>query len=352
MSKKRTRELGVPLEGVPGPFNALTDVPGVEVGHVTVLSDPPAAGAIRTGVTAIHPRGRNSSDPVYASYFRMNGAGELTGTAWIEEAGLLEGPVVFTNTLAVGTAHTALVRWWVARGHDPSTGFPLPVVGETWDGYLNDIGAMAVGPSHVLAALREARPGPISEGNVGGGTGMSAFGFKGGIGTASRSVRTGSAEFQLGVLVQANHGERGQLRICGRSVPMPPAREEAPPGEQGSVLVLVGTDAPLDAHDLARVARRAPLGLARTGSVAGDRSGDLVLAFATGRVPPRDRHAGRLAEGLGHAALDPFFSATVEATEEAVLNALIAAEPMVGYRGRRVESLSHETVRRTFQPPP
>ncbi len=351
MSKPRTRELGVPLDGTPGPLNALTDVPGVEVGHVTLISDPPARGAVRTGVTAIHPRGRDASDAVYASYFRMNGAGELTGTAWIEEAGVLEGPVAFTNTLAVGTAHSALVRWWVDRGHDPAREFPLPVVGETWDGYLNDIGALAVEPAHVLAALREARPGPVPEGSVGGGTGTSAFGFKGGIGTASRTVRTGSAEYRLGVLVQANHGDRGQLRICGRTVPAPPAREEAPTGEQGSVLVLVGTDAPLDAHDLARLARRAPLGLARTGSVAGDLSGDLVLAFATGRVPPRARDPGRLAEGLGHSALDPFFSATVEATEEAVLNALVAAETMVGYRGHRVEALSHETVRRSFRTP-
>lgn len=351
----RARDLGVPLEGTPGPFNALTDVPGVEVGHVTIVRDPPEGaggpGTARTGVTAVHPGGRSSRSPVYASWFRMNGAGELTGTAWIDESGLLEGPVVFTNTLAVGAAHTALVRWWLDAGNDPSSAFPLPVVGETWDGYLSDIASLPVEPVHVLAALTDARSGPLPEGNVGGGTGMVTFGYKGGIGTSSRKVEVGSASYLVGALVQANFGRRGQLTIAGRKLPPLPTPTAETSSEQGSVLVLIGTDAPLDAIDLARLARRAPLGLARTGSVAGDQSGDLVLAFATGLDPPPLRDVTHAPRPLGHRELDPLFSATVEATEEAVLNALVAAETMVGFRGHRVEALPPADVAALFAGP-
>jgi L-aminopeptidase/D-esterase-like protein len=340
--------VGVPFDGVPGPLNAITDVAGVEVGHVTLIAgEGPlivGEGPIRTGVTAILPRGNVSASPVFAGWFALNGAGEMTGTAWIEESGLLYGPVMLTNTHSVGIVRDTVIAWQVANGRMPGA-FSLPVVAETWDGWLNDANGFHVKAPHVFEALDNARPGPIAEGNVGGGTGMICHQFKGGIGTASRTLDTGS---RLGVLVQANHGLRHQLRVAGIPVGQDLTEAALANEESGSIIIVVATDAPLLPHQLKAVAKRAALGLARTGSVAGIHSGDLFLAFSTANLDGADVGETASVRMLGLGQISAVFEASVQATEEAILNALIAAETMIGIEGRVVRALPHDRLRQVL----
>jgi D-aminopeptidase len=365
----RARDLGIVIgEGRPGPSNAITDVAGVRVGHTTLISgDGPLVvgeGPIRTGVTVILPHdGDVWSEPVFAGAHTLNGNGELTGLEWIREAGLLAGAIGITNTHSVGVVRDALVHAAV-KSRDPGALFwALPVVGETWDGRLNDIDGQHVRPEHVDAALAGAAAGPVAEGNVGGGTGMICHEFKGGIGTASRRLPDDLGGWTVGVLVQANYGRRGLLRIDGvpvgeeipvDEVPSPNSRvrrglAELPPGS-GSIIGIVATDAPLLPHQCARLAHRAPLGLARTGGFGATTSGDLFLAFATGNrgMPAseaRPEGNGVMSlRGLVDPALDPLFEATVEATEEAIVNALVAAETMAGRDGHTAHRLPHDRL--------
>lgn len=357
-AKPRARELGVPFDGTPGPLNAITDVAGVAVGHVTLISGSGklevGRGPVRTGVTAILPRGQGaSSPPVFAGVFSLNGNGEMTGTAWIEESGFLDSPILLTNTHSVGMARDAVIAWQTrALGKDlPNVFWSLPVVTETWDGWLNDINGFHVKPEHVFSALEGARGGSVAEGSVGGGTGMVCYEFKGGIGTASRRLAADLGGYTVGVLVQANHGIRRQLLIAG----VPVGREigggvrkfaganpldlaGASAGEVGSIIIIVATDAPLLPHQLKRLARRASLGLARTGSVSGNGSGDLFLAFSTANraVARAETSANEFnprpvtVETLTNGAMSPLFESTVEAVEEAIVNALVAGETMTG----------------------
>ncbi len=346
--RPRARDLGVPFEGTPGALNAITDVAGVEVGLVTLISgDGPLVvgkGPVRTGVTAILPRGKRSNDPVMAGWFSMNGNGEMTGTTWIREGGFLEGPIFITNTHSVGTVRDASIAWALKRGatHQP---WSLPVVAETWDGALNDIDGFHVTPAHVFQALDGAKSGPAAEGNVGGGTGMICYQFKCGTGTASRTVAAG---YTVGVLVQANHGRRPELRIAGVPVgadlPLPPPRGGNDP-EQGSIIIVIGTDAPLLPHQLERIARRASLGLARTGATSGNGSGDIFIAFSTANAKAAANPDVAHVEMLSNERISALFAATVQATEEAIVNALVAGETMRGADGRVVESLPHDTLR-------
>jgi len=356
--KPRARDLGVPFDGTPGPLNAITDVAGVTVGHTTLVEgDGPLVvgkGPVRTGVTVILPRGSASlQEPVFAGWFALNGNGEMTGTTWVGESGFLEGPVAVTNTHSVGVVRDALVAWRARSAPDPSGyWWSLPVVAETWDGYLNDINGFHVKDRHVFGALEAARAGAVDEGNVGGGTGMVCYGFKGGIGTASRRLGHAAGVYTVGVLVQANFGRRPQLRVAGVPVglevpdetPQALARDAERRGDLGSIIVIVATDAPLLPHQLDRVARRVPLGLARTGSTSGNGSGDIFTAFSTA-----NRGAFR-ASGVAELTMipneeiSPIFDATVQATEEAIINALVTAEPMTGVDGRRVIALPHDRL--------
>jgi D-aminopeptidase len=304
-------------------------------------------------VTAVLPRGAESLErPVFAAWFALNGNGEMTGTTWIEESGQLEGPVMLTNTHSVGTVHQATIAWRVAQAGADATGYfwSLPVVAETWDGYLNDINGFHVTPEHVNAALDGALGGPVAEGNVGGGTGMVCYEFKGGIGTASRAVEVLGSSYTVGVLVQANYGIREQLRIAGVPVGQH-LRENRVYSEPdpdadgtGSIIVVIGTDAPLLPHQLKRVARRAALGLGRNGSIASNGSGDIFIAFSTA-----DDSLGAVDRLLNHRSvpndeIDPLFSATVQAVEEAIVNALVAARDMTGDRGHTVTALPHDAL--------
>lgn len=351
----RARELGITIGTLPaGPANAITDVVGVEVGYSTLIREQ----GVRTGVTVVLPfRGREN---LFAGFHRLNGNGEMTGIHWIRESGMLTTPIAITNTLGVGAAHEGLIRAWIAEaGADAEPdGWSLPVVAETYDGLLNDILGLHVRPEHVREAIDDARSGAIAEGNVGGGTGMICHGFKGGTGTASRRVVVAEAEYTVGVLVQANHGRRSQLRINGVPagerigpdvVPLPAVAAEG----QGSIIVVVATDAPLLPGGCDRLAQRAALGIGRTGGVGEDSSGDLILAFATGnRDLPGDApgeaatYAVRAVHG-GH--MNGLFAAVVEATEEAIVNALLAAETMTGHRGATVHALPPEVVRRVLR---
>src|SRR6266403_48010 len=357
----RARDLGVPFDGTPGKFNAITDVPGVEVGYTTLISGEGklevGKGPVRTGVTAILPRGRDAmNDPVFAGYFSLNGNGEMTGTAWVEESGFLEGPIVLTNTHSVGVARDAVIAWRLAHGGPDAEGFAwsLPVVAETWDGWLNDVDGFHVKPEDVAHAIEAAQSGAIEEGSVGGGTGMICYEFKGGTGTASRMIPVaavasrGSSEtkqFAIGVLVQANCGRRPQLTIrgleVGKKIPGSVYKQET-----GSIIIVVATDAPLLPHQLKRLARRASLGLARTGSVSGNGSGDLFIAFSTANPkaanPDRLTHA---VETVPNDLLDPIFSAVVQATEEAIVNALVDNHDMTGRDGHQVPALPRDRVR-------
>ena len=358
-NKPRARDLGIPFDGHPGPLNAITDVPAVEVGYTTIVSGEGklevGSGPIRTGVTAILPRGRQSSDPVFAGWYSLNGNGEMTGTTWIEESGFLEGPIMITNTHSVGTVRDAVIAWQANRGHRDQT-WSLPVVAETWDGYLNDINGFHVQREHVFNALDHAAGGPIAEGNVGGGTGMICYEFKGGTGTASRRVPIGNEAYFVGVLVQANFGVRHQLQIAG--VPIgKELRDHAPHtqgrdmyNETGSIIAVVATDAPLLSHQLKRLARRVPLGLARTGSSSGDGSGDIFVAFSTanpGSANP-DNGMAQL-QMVSNGRISALFAATMLATEEAIVNAMAAAETMTGRDGRTVYTIPPERLQDTLR---
>jgi D-aminopeptidase len=345
-AKPRARDLGIPFEGTPGPLDAITDVAGVEVGLVTLIE----GDRVRTGVTVILPRGKTSTDPVMAGWFALNGNGEMTGTTWVKESGFLEGPVFITNTHSVGTVRDASIAW--ALQHGPTRQpWSLPVVAETWDGTLNDINGFHVKPEHVFRALDSATGGPVAEGNVGGGTGMICYQFKCGTGTASRKLDAAAGGYTVGVLVQANHGRRSELRIAGAPIgaELPLAAPRNRDDELGSIIIVVATDAPLLPHQLERVARRASLGLARTGATSGNGSGDIFIAFSTA-----NRGAGLAPEGnrtvtpvqmLSNDAINPVFSATVQATEEAIVNALVAGETMRGLNGRVVEAIPHDRLK-------
>jgi L-aminopeptidase/D-esterase-like protein len=349
-SKPRARDLGVPFDGNPGPLNAITDVKGVEVGETTLISgDGPlkvGIGPVRTGVTAILPRGKESRDAVFAGYFSLNGNGEMTGTHWVEDSGFLDGPVMITNTHSVGIIRDAVIQWKVKRGDADMEGYwwSLPVVAETWDGYLNDINGFHVTAEDAFHALDSAQSGPVQEGNVGGGTGMICNEFKGGIGTSSRVLSTKEGGYTVGALVQCNYGEREQLRIAG----IPVGREISGPKiwqqDTGSIIVVVATDAPLIPTQLKRLARRVALGVGRDGSYSGDGSGDLFIAFSTANPRAIDQKKKRQITMLPNGELDPLFLATVQATEEAVVNAMIAAEDMKGINNHFVPALPHDKL--------
>ena len=362
----RARDLGIPFEGTPGKLNAITDVPGVEVGYTTLISGEGklevGKGPVRTGVTAILPRGHASlNDPVYSGFFSLNGNGEMTGTAWMEESGFLEGPIVVTNTHSVGVARDAVIAWLVKQRTGSQNLWSLPVVAETWDGWLNDINGFHVKPEDVWHALDTAHGGAIEEGSVGGGTGMICYEFKGGNGTASRVVsvavaaggdpgsQKASRAYTVGVFLQANFGRRPQLMIAG----IPVGKEipgEVYKKENGSCIAVVATDAPLLPNQLKRLARRVSLGLARTGTISGNTSGDLFIAFsiANPNVASPDQITHDV-QTIPNDLMDPLFAGVVQATEEAVLNALIDNRSMTGRDNHRVEALPHDRLRQIMK---
>jgi L-aminopeptidase/D-esterase-like protein len=361
--KIRARQLGVPFDGQPGPLDAITDVAGVEVGATTLISGngplKVGEGPVRTGVTVILPRGKQSKEPVYANWFSLNGNGEMTGTTWIEEGGFLEGPVALTNTHSVGTVRDAMIAWGLKHGAQAQD-WSLPVVAETYDGFLNDINGFHVKPEHVFSALDNAHSGPVDEGNTGGGTGMVCYGFKGGTGTASRVLSKDLGGYTVGVLVQCNCGRRPQLTIAGvpvgREIPdgAPYAKLDAPPGSKatgdvGSIIIVVATDAPLLPHQLKRLARRASLGLARTGSTSGNGSGDIFLAFSTANSGADKSPGPNTVQTVSNDRISPIFTATVEATEEAIVNAMVGAETMIGRDGHIVHALPHEQLQQVLK---
>ena len=343
----RARDLGFIEGGRPGEHNAITDVPGVEIGYTTLVEDHGDA-RVRTGVTAILPRGRADAAPVAAGIHSLNGNGEMTGSVWIAESGSLSTPVLITNTHSVGAAHEGSIRWMLENVPGAPEQWLLPVVAETWDGRLNDINGLHVRPEHAVAALDAARPGPVAEGAVGGGTGMMCYGFKGGSGTASRLVELGGEEYAVGVFLQANFGRMDELVVRGVRVgpTLGAELDEAPspaPSGAGSVIVVVATDAPLLPGQCTALARRVSLGLARTGTGGSHFSGDIFLAFSTGnggaltsRFPEEPSFALDELQTIPWGRMDALYTAVVEATEEAVLNVLVAAETMVGHRGTAV----------------
>jgi D-aminopeptidase len=352
----RARDLGVPFEGTPGPLNAITDVVGVTVGQVTLIEDLAEGRKVRTGVTAIVPRGISTFDTaVYGGWFAMNGNGEMTGTPWVEESGQIDSPIALTNTHSVGVVRDAMIAWRVRAGEKTDASgywWSLPVIAETWDGELNDINGFHVRAEHLDRALNTATTGPVAEGNVGGGTGMICYEFKCGIGTASRRIPMADQNYTLGVLVQANYGLRDMLRIAG--VPVGQhirndrvySEDQPSAAETGSIIVVIGTDAPLLPHQLKRIARRAALGLGRMGSIAGNGSGDIFIAFSTANADALRGKPLAQSVSLGNDALDPLFGATVQATEEAIVNALVAARDMEGNAGHYAKALPHaELVR-------
>ena len=359
----RARDVGVPFEGTTGPLNAITDVGGVEVGHRTLVAGSGklvvGKGPVRTGVTAVFPRGRDSDDPVFAAWFTMNGNGEMTGTTWVEESGFLWGPVMITNTHSVGVVRDAVIEWIVRRGRMLRDEWSLPVVAETWDGGLNDINGFHVTKQDAWAAMDSARGGPVVEGSVGGGTGMVCNQFKGGIGTASRRLDPPDGGYTVGVLVQCNYGRRRSLRIAGLPVgqeivdlmpcraPCSGARSgrAAIPPDVGSIIIVVATDAPLLPHQLKRVARRAGLGVGRLGGVASNSSGDIFIAFSTANArASRDSGLAQVSM-VSNEQITPLFEATVQATEEAVVNAMVAARTMTGADDLTVYGLPHDRLR-------
>jgi L-aminopeptidase/D-esterase-like protein len=343
--------MGIPFDGMPGPLNALTDVPGVAVGHVTLVSGKgrckPGHGPVRTGVTAILPRGRDGGR-VFAAFFCLNGNGELTGAHWIRESGFLEGPVMLTNTHSVGTVRDAVIAWLV-KNNALRQPWVLPVVAETWDGYLNDINGFHVRAAHAFTALEKARPGPVDEGSVGGGTGMVCHEFKGGIGTASRRIDLSGTVFTLGVLVQANHGQRHLLRVAGIPVGRLIRENTLEKSADGSIVIIIATDAPLLPHQLKALALRASLGLGRTGSIAAHTSGDLFLAFSTAAIDESPTENFMNLRMIDNRHLSLFFEACVQAVEEAIINALVAAETMTGRDDRRVIALPRERTCRILK---
>ena len=354
-TKPRARDLGVPFDGAPGPLNAITDVKGVEVGHTTLISgDGPlkvGVGPVRTGVTAVLPRGKNSTDPVFAGWFTLNGNGEMTGTTWLEESGFLDGPVMITNTHSVGVVRDAVIAWRVKHGPPDEEGYwwSLPVVAETWDGYLNDVNGFHVKQEDAFHALDSARTGPVEEGNIGGGTGMICNEFKGGIGTASRVLDPKYGGYTIGVLVQCNYGQRTQLRIAGVPVGKEIPGQTVWKDDVGSIIVVVATDAPLIPTQLKRVAKRVSLGIARDGTYSGDGSGDIFVAFSIANPGAASTKGLHQLTMLPNYQLDPIFLATVQATEEAIINAMVAAETMTGVNGRTVIALPHDRLREVLK---
>jgi len=353
--KPRARDLGVPFDGAPGPLNAITDIKGVEVGHTTLISGngplKVGIGPVRTGVTAVLPRGKASNDAVFAAWFTLNGNGEMTGTTWVEDSGFLSGPVMITNTHSVGVVRDTVIDWRVRRG-DPDQEeywWSLPVVAETWDGDLNDINGFHVKPDDVFHALNTAHAGPVEEGNVGGGTGMVCNEFKGGIGTSSLVLDAKDGGYTVGVLVQCNYGRRDQLRIAGipvgREIPENPSRDK----EVGSIIVVVATDAPIIPTQLKRMVRRVSLGLGRDGSLASNGSGDIFIAFSTANPGADGAKGPHSITMLGNEDLNPLFLATVQATEEAIVNAMIAAETMTGINNHTVYALPHDRLREVLK---
>ncbi len=354
-SRPRARDLGVPFDGAPGAFNAITDVKGVEVGHTTLISGSGklvvGTGPVRTGVTAVLPRGKGSNDAVFAAWFTLNGNGEMTGTTWVEDSGFLEGPVMITNTHSVGVVRDAVIAWRVKQQKPDADGFwwSLPVVAETYDGYLNDINGFHVKPDDVFHALATADSGPVEEGSVGGGTGMVCNEFKGGIGTASRVLPAKQGGYTVGVLVQCNYGQRDQLRVAGvpvgKEIPENTIRDD----DTGSIIVVVATNAPLIPTQLKRVARRVSLGLGRDGSFSADGSGDIFIAFSTANpgLVAADKPTALTMLPNGH--MDSIFLATVQATEEAVINAMVAADTMTGINNHTVIGLPHDRLREVLR---
>jgi D-aminopeptidase len=358
----RARDLGIPFDGTPGQWNAITDVPGVEVGYQTLIR----GDSVRTGVTAIHPRGAaGAGDPVVAGFFSQNGNGEMTGLSWIEESGTFSGPVGITNTHAVGVVHAGIVAWTIKHHPRLAEVWLLPVAAETWDGYLNDINGHHVTEETAVAALEAAASGPVAEGSVGGGTGMNCYAFKGGSGTSSRLVSYAGTDYAVGVFVQANFGSRHELTLAGLPVGRlvtaddPMAEFSLAPDGSGSVIAIVGTNAPLLPAQCKALARRVTLGLARTGTAGSHYSGDLFLAFSTGNPGAITPGAGTRAAGdaddydvlrfVPWGALDPFYAAVVQATEEAVANALAAGEDMTGRDGHRSPGLPRAQVAELFR---
>jgi L-aminopeptidase/D-esterase-like protein len=357
--KPRARDLGILLDGTPGARNAITDVKGVEVGHTTLIRGNGELvvgnSSVRTGVTAILPRGKKY-DTVFAGICALNGNGEMTGSHWIEESGFLETPVLITNTHSVGVVRDAVVAWARERKfYEPTfkdLWFTLPVVAETFDGFLNDTNGFHVKPKHAAAALDDATAGAVAEGNVGGGTGMICHLFKGGIGTASRTTKAGHT---VGVLVQANHGTRARLTVAGVPVGreivdlLPEMKEPKAKGRDGSIIVVVATDAPLLPHQLKRVAWRVPLGIGLVGGLCENGSGDIFLAFSTANPGAAGRVGVKELKMLSNDAINTVFEATVQATEEAILNALVAAETMTGINGSTVHALPHDRLREALK---
>ena len=360
-TRVRARDLGVVFDGEPGKLNAITDVAGVEVGFSTIISGDGKLdvgnGPVRTGVTAIHPRGK-AYDPVFAGWFSLNGNGEMTGTTWVEESGFLEGPVMITNTHSVGTVRDAVIEWqFKNKLFDPLPGHPdvfwsLPVVAETYDGGLNDINGFHVKKKHVFEALDSATGGAVSEGNVGGGTAMNCHGFKCGTGTSSRVMPAESGGYTLGVLVQANYGTRDSLTISG----VPVGREITDlmfeshgVDDVGSIIVVVATDAPLMPHQLKRLARRVSMGIAKLGGYAGNGSGDIFIAFSTANEGAASRRENVSLEMLPNDQMSQLFLMTVQATEEAIVNALVAAETMTGINGNTSYAIPHDRLQEALR---
>ncbi|HMD08342.1 MAG TPA: P1 family peptidase [Candidatus Acidoferrum sp.] len=361
-ARPRARDLGVPFDGTPGPLNAITDVSGVTVGHATLISGEGklqvGKGPVRTGVTAVLPRGKDTmSNPVFAGWWSLNGNGEMTGTTWVEESGFLEGPVMITNTHSVGVVRDAVIQWRVNHGQPDPTGYwwSLPVVAETWDGWLNDINGFHVKPEDAFHAIDSAHGGPVEEGSVGGGTGMICNEFKGGIGTSSRRFEIKGTSYTVGVLVQCNYGVRPNLRIAGVPVGKEISEDAAYSSasfdelDRGSIIVVVATDAPLISHQLKRLARRVSLGLGRNGSISGNGSGDIFIAFSTAN--PGADGADHVVElkMLPNDLIEKVFASTVQATEEAVINAMVAAETMIGIENHKVIALPHDKLRQVLR---
>lgn len=352
--KPRARDLGIPFAGTPGKYNAITDVAGVEVGFKTLIEGQGklvhGKGPVRTGVTVIFPRGKNNTERCFAGLFALNGNGEMTGSAWVKESGFLGTPVVITNTHSVGTVRDAVIEWYANRlNMDNYDGdLSLPVVTETWDGFLNDINGFHIQKDHVFEAMRSAKSGPVDEGNVGGGTGMIVHQFKGGTGTSSRKLDPADGGFTVGVLVQANYGQRRLLKIAGVPVGLEIPDLMPQPGktdkDQGSIIVVVATDAPLLPHQLERIAKRVSLGIAMMGGRGGNSSGDLFIAFSTANAKAGKPDGVAQLDMLPNEKIDPIFEAVADATEESIVNAMVAAETMEGINGNKVYAIPHERL--------
>ncbi len=353
-TKPRARDLGIPFDGTPGKYNAITDVAGVEVGYKTLIEGHGklvvGKGPVRTGVTAIFPKGKGALDRVFAAWFTLNGNGEMTGTTWVDESGALGSPILITNTHSVGVVRDAVIEWYTKRikSDDYSGDISLPVVAETWDGFLNDINGFHVKKEHVFEAMENAASGPILEGNVGGGTGMVVHRFKGGTGTSSRKLDTKQGGYTIGALVQANYGSRLLLSVAGVPVGKEITDLLPTPGngdtDQGSIIVVIATDAPVLPHQLERIVKRVSLGIGVMGGRGGNSSGDIFIAFSTAN--PEISKVDGLAhlEMLPNERIDPLFEAATAATEEAIVNAMIAAETMEGINGNKVHAIPHDRL--------